>query len=202
MNKSRLSEMELAKLERLRGELPLNKKHWKGDEATYNAIKKYSLINIAAVKNTIILFPCPVGENKTASGIFLAPNQDETQAFGMVVARSPELDNPGGVEVNIGDFIMYNKAFMVKSVSYQGFSFDIVEPHAMLMKVPPSIVGQFVVTQANPITVFKQEVIDAGTAAGMNKVRNLSMPTGMAEGEVTEQRPQGRELTEEEKDQA
>lgn len=55
----------------------------------------------------------------------------------------------------------------------------------------------------DPLAVFKPEIVDISSIEGKLKAENRSMPTGMVEGGgMEEQRPEGRDLTDEEKERA
>lgn len=182
----------MAKINRLREELPLRESDWIDDDVTFKTLKDgHSLINLAPIMDTLVVQQIHMKEEITSSGLHIpASTEEKVQQFGMIMAISPDVKKKqldAGVIINIGDIIIYNKVFRVYTISYYGFEMDIIQPHAMLGKVPKSLLFKMAVRE-DPAAILNPRYIDFADPEEAAKVRNESMPSGMVQGDQEKQK--------------
>tara|TARA_R110000803_G_scaffold36811_2_gene79112 strand:- start:9265 stop:9963 length:699 start_codon:yes stop_codon:yes gene_type:complete len=188
--KMKVVSHQMAKFNRLKEELTLNEELWKDDpDIDFEELKKITLINAVPYADTLILYPTRKSEHKTKGGIIIPETAQQDGAdisFAMVVAISPKAQDKLDFPCKLGSMLLFNKAFLVKEISFHDQSFYIVQPHAILFKVPTSEIRNMIVTE-DPLAVFHPEIIDMANPHEAAKVGDKSMPSGMVEGDQEEQ---------------
>lgn len=181
----------MAQIAHLREVLPLRKEDWLDEEDMFEHLKEHTLINLAPIMDTLVIQEIHLKEEKSQGGIIIpASGEKKVQQFGMVMCIAPDVKKKyeeSETPINLGDIIIYNRAFLVYEISYHGFPMDIIQPNAVLSKVPKSLLFKMAIRE-DPAAILNPRYIDFSDPEEAAKARNDSMPSGMVEGDQEKQK--------------